>query len=160
MKRFLHIGPEPIDEPALVAQRTATGGIGAALYFSGMVRGMELDSAISGIDYEAFLAMATHQFHKLFDALEHRWPTVESVRLIHRTGWVRVGESSLWIEILSPHRGEGFAAGQWLIDEMKRVVPIWKRPQGAQPGRLAPPPITHPEPITAPHPPAPPATTP
>lgn len=137
MKRSLHIGPELIDEPALVAQRTASGGIGAALYFSGMVRGTENDSAISGIDYEAFIAMATHQFHKLFDELERRWPTLESVRLIHRIGLVRVGESSLWIEILSPHRGEGFAAGQWLIDEMKRVVPIWKRPLNGSPTAAA-----------------------
>ena len=93
-----------------------------------MVRGMENSAAIAGIDYEAFLAMATHQFQKLFDELERRWPSIESIRLLHRTGPVRVGESSLWIEILSPHRGESFAAGQWLIDEMKRVVPIWKRP--------------------------------
>jgi molybdopterin synthase catalytic subunit len=128
LKRSLHIGPEPIDESALVAARTASGGIGAALYFSGLVRGTEESSAIQGIDYEAFHAMASHQFHKLFDTLEQRWPMVESIRLVHRTGMVRVGESSLWLEILTPHRAEGFAAGQWVIDEMKRVVPIWKRP--------------------------------
>lgn len=113
--------------------------MGAALYFSGMVRGTEKDSAISGIEYEAFLAMATHQFQKLFDELERRWPCVESIRLIHRIGLVRVGESSLWIEILSPHRGEGFAAGQWIIDQMKQVVPIWKRPlPESQPGAAPP----------------------
>jgi len=41
---------------------------------------------------------------------------------------VRVNEPSLWVEIIGPHRGEALAACQWLIDEMKRVVPIWKKP--------------------------------
>ena len=53
---------------------------------------------------------------------------VESVRLVHRLGVVRVNEPSLWVEVIAPHRGEAFAACQWLIDEMKRVVPIWKKP--------------------------------
>jgi molybdopterin synthase catalytic subunit len=41
---------------------------------------------------------------------------------------VAVGEASLWIEVVSAHRGEAFSACQWVIDEMKRVVPIWKKP--------------------------------
>jgi molybdopterin synthase catalytic subunit len=41
---------------------------------------------------------------------------------------VPVNEPSLWVEVVAPHRGEAFAACQWLIDEMKRVVPIWKKP--------------------------------
>ena len=82
---------------------------------------------ISAIDYEAFGPMAERQFHLLFDEMEKRWP-LESVRLVHRLGMVRVNEASLWVEIVAPHRGEAFAAGQWLIDEMKRVVPIWKKP--------------------------------
>jgi molybdopterin synthase catalytic subunit len=56
------------------------------------------------------------------------------VRLVHRTGPVAAGETSLWLEIRSPHRAEAFAAGQWLIDEMKRVVPIWKRPMAPSGG--------------------------
>jgi molybdopterin synthase catalytic subunit len=74
--------------------------------------------------------MAEHQFHLLFDEMEKRWP-LESVRLVHRMGTVRVNEPSLWVEVIAPHRGEAFAACQWLIDEMKRAVPIWKRPQAS-----------------------------
>jgi molybdopterin synthase catalytic subunit len=70
--------------------------------------------------------MAEHQFHLLFDEMEKRWP-IESVRLLHRIGVVKAGEPSLWVEVIAPHRGESFAACQWLIDEMKRVVPIWKK---------------------------------
>jgi molybdopterin synthase catalytic subunit len=125
MKRQLTITNEPIDEAALLAQRKMSFGMGAAINFLGVVRDTESDEKISAIDYEAFSKMAAHQFHLLFDEMERRWP-IESVRLIHRIGVVKVGEPSLWVEIVAPHRGEAFAACQWLIDEMKRVVPIWK----------------------------------
>ena len=126
MKRSLLISPAPIDETALVAQRVMSGGMGAAVCFSGVVRGSESGVAITAIDYEAFVPMAERQFQLLFDEMEKRWP-IESVRLVHRLGVVRVNEASLWVEVIAPHRGEAFAACQWLIDEMKRVVPIWKK---------------------------------
>jgi molybdopterin synthase catalytic subunit len=128
MTTTLVISPDPIDEAALVAGRRASAGMGAAISFAGIVRGLESSSPISAIDYEAFQQMAEHQFGLLFQGVGERWPTVESIRLVHRTGVVRVGEASLWVEVVSPHRGEAFAACQWLIDEMKRVVPIWKKP--------------------------------
>ena len=127
MNRQLSLTTAPIDEPALVTARVMSPGMGAAVYFSGVVRGSEEGAAISAIDYESFGKMAEHQFQLLFDEMEKRWP-LESVRLVHRFGPVRVNEASLWLEIIAPHRGEAFAAGQWLIDEMKRVVPIWKKP--------------------------------
>jgi molybdopterin synthase catalytic subunit len=127
MKRSLLITSERIDEAALVRARAMSADMGAAVYFTGVVRGSEDEQPISAIDYEAFTQMAEHQFQLLFDEMEKRWP-VESVRLVHRIGVVRVNEPSLWVEVIAPHRGEAFAACQWLIDEMKRAVPIWKKP--------------------------------
>src|SRR5262245_53799617 len=127
MKRELTITAERISEATLVAQRTMSSGMGAAVYFAGVVRGIEGNEKITAIDYEAFQRMVEHQFNLLFDEMEKRWP-IESVRLVHRLGVVKVGEPSLWVEIVASHRGEAFAACQWLIDEMKRVVPIWKKP--------------------------------
>ncbi len=126
MKRQLTITNQPIDEAALLAERKMSSGMGAAIYFLGVVRDAEGAEKISAIDYEAFPKMVEHQFHLLFDEMEKRWP-IESVRLVHRVGVVKVGEPSLWVEIIAPHRAEAFAACQWLIDEMKRVVPIWKK---------------------------------
>src|ERR1043166_2894677 len=128
----LPITSEPIDEAALLRQRQMSDGMGAAIYFLGVVRGSEEGQAIRAIDYEAFQKMAEHQFNLLFDEMEKRWP-IESVRLVHRVGVVKVNEPSLWVEGVAPHRGEAFAACQWLIDEMKRVVPIWKKPLAAAP---------------------------
>lgn len=127
MKRELIITKEPIDESALVTQRRMSDGMGAAIYFAGVVRAAEGEQNIKAIDYEAFEAMARHQFEKIFDEVEKRWP-IETVRLVHRIGVVAVNEPSLWVEVVAPHRGEAFAACQWIIDEMKRVVPIWKKP--------------------------------
>src|SRR5947208_875997 len=128
MKRQLILTTEPIQEPALLGQRSLSSDMGAVIYFLGIVRGTEENNSISAIDYEAFHRMAEHQFNLLFDEMEKRWP-IESVRLVHRIGVVQVNEPSLWVEVVGPHRGEAFAASQWLIDEMKRVVPIWKRPR-------------------------------
>ena len=101
--------------------------MGAAVYFLGVVRGVEEGRAITALEYEAFQRMVEHQFNLVFDEMEKRWP-LESVRLVHRVGVVKVNEASLWVEVVAPHRGEAFAACQWLIDEMKRAVPIWKKP--------------------------------
>jgi molybdopterin synthase catalytic subunit len=127
MIRQLTITAAPIDEPALLSGRKMSNQMGAAIYFLGVVRDIEGNAAISAIEYETFQRMAEHQFKLLFDELEKRWP-IESVRLVHRVGVVKVNEPSLWVEVIAPHRGEAFAACQWLIDEMKRVVPIWKKP--------------------------------
>ena len=127
MKRELIITAEPINEGALLQLRSMSNGMGAVIYFLGVVRGDEEGAPISAIEYETFQRMAEHQFNLLFDQMQKRWP-VESIRLVHRIGLVKVNEPSLWVEVVAPHRGEAFAACQWLIDEMKRVVPIWKKP--------------------------------
>jgi len=127
MKRQLTITTEPINEATLIVQRTISHGMGAVVNFLGVVRGEEEGKTIFAIEYEAFEKMVTRQFNLLFDEMEKRWP-IESVRLVHRIGVVKVNEPSLWVEVVAPHRGEAFAACQWLIDEMKRVVPIWKKP--------------------------------
>ena len=134
MTRQLTITSEPIYEPALIAQRSISSSMGAVVCFLGVVRGAEEGSVISAIEYEAFGRMAEHQFNLLFDEMEKRWPA-ESVRLVHRLGLVKANEPSLWVEVVAPHRGEAFAACQWLIDEMKRVVPIWKKPIAKSGGR-------------------------
>jgi len=127
MTRHLSIVNAPIDEIALLSQRKMSSGMGAVIYFLGVVRESEGDERISAIEYEAFEKMVGHQFEIIFQEIEKRWP-IESIRVVHRVGIVKVNDPSLWVEVVAPHRGEAFAACQWLIDEMKRSVPIWKKP--------------------------------
>ena len=124
MKRELTLTHDPITESAPLM----SDGMGAVVTFHGVVRGTEDGEAITAIVYDANEEMALHQFGLIFDALEERWP-VESVRLIHRLGIVSVNEASLRVEVIAPHRAEAFEACQFLINEMKEKVPIWKRPR-------------------------------
>jgi molybdopterin synthase catalytic subunit len=133
MRRQLIITTDPIDEAVLQAQREISSGVGAAVYFLGIVRGTEADRPIIALEYEAFQRMVEHQMDLVFAEMEKRWP-VESLRLVHRVGIIKVGEPSLWVEVVAPHRGEAFGACQWLIDELKRVAPIWKKPVPADCG--------------------------
>ena len=127
MKKQITITPDAINESALLSQRTMSPGMGAVVYFVGVVRGTEGTADISALEYEAFQRMAEHQINLLFDEMARRWP-IESGRLVHRVGQVKVNDPSLWVEVIARHRGEAFAACQWLIDELKRSAPIWKQP--------------------------------
>ena len=127
MKAELTLSPNPIDEAALAKARSVTDGMGAVVTFAGVVRDREGEAAITGIDYESFDDMARRQFELIFAEIEQRWP-IESVRLAHRTGIVKVNEPSLWVEVVAAHRAEAFYACQFLIDQMKQRVPIWKKP--------------------------------
>ncbi len=127
MFRSLNITSDPIDEVSLLRERRLSLMCGAVLVFSGIVRAEEKGEPIAGIDYEVFRQMAEHQFNRLFDTMESNWP-IESVRLVHRVGRVHAGQASLWVELMAPHRQEALAAMEWLIAQMKQVVPIWKHP--------------------------------
>src|SRR5438552_222988 len=94
LKRQLTITHEPIDEAALLAGRKISSGMGAAIYFVGVVRESEDGANISAIDYEAFPKMVEHQFELIFQHIEKRWP-IESVRVVHRIGVVNVNDPSL-----------------------------------------------------------------
>ncbi|MCG3150234.1 MAG: hypothetical protein PCFJNLEI_03715 [Verrucomicrobiae bacterium] len=114
---------EITDQP-LTAEKF-TGDAGAVVIFWGVVRGQEAGQPISALDYSAYREMAEHQFRKLIAETKHRWP-LKQVRVVHRLGVVPVGEASLLVRVESRHRGEAFAAAQFLIDELKQKVPIWK----------------------------------
>lgn len=127
MKTALTLSPDPIDEAALAKARSISDDMGAVVTFSGVVRGREDEAAITSIDYESFDDMTKRQFELIFTEIEQRLP-IESIRLVHRTGIVQVNESSLWVEVVAAHRAEAFDACQYLIDQMKLRVPIWKKP--------------------------------
>ena len=78
------------------------------------------------LDYEAYEPMARAEMARLIAACRAQWP-VQNIVLWHRIGRVAVGEPSVLIAVSCPHRGEAFAACRFLIDELKKSVPIWKK---------------------------------
>jgi molybdopterin synthase catalytic subunit/molybdopterin converting factor small subunit len=112
------------DQP--IPAEPVTGHVGGVVVFWGIVRGREEGQPIAALEYTAYREMAEHQFRKLIVETKRRWPLLR-VRVIHRLGVIQVGEASLLVRVEAAHRGEAFAATQFLIDELKQKVPIWKR---------------------------------
>ncbi len=127
MQRKLTLTSEPLEAAKLSAGAARSGAAGAVVQFAGVVRGTEAGKPIRALKYECFREMAEHQFQLLFEQMEQRWP-IESVHVVHRLGEVAVNQVSLWVEVVAAHRQEAFAACEWLIEELKTTVPIWKKP--------------------------------
>jgi molybdopterin synthase catalytic subunit len=72
--------------------------------------------------------MAEHQFKRIAEQAVERFG-LKLVIVHHRIGFIAVGEPSLFLRVASAHRGEGFRASQWIVDELKKKVPIWKQPR-------------------------------
>jgi len=105
---------------------------GANVDFWGVVRRLEDDREISGIDYEAHEVMAHHQMAKIAEEARAQFG-LEKIILQHRIGFVPAGEASLFLRVTSAHRSAAFAGSQWIITELKKKVPIWKQPLFVRP---------------------------
>jgi molybdopterin synthase catalytic subunit len=113
---------------ALQAPSDSYCGSGAVVDFFGAVRPLEDGSEISGIDYEAHQAMASHQMEQIArNAVEHF--DLNGAIIHHRVGFVPAGEASVFVRTTSRNRAEAYRANQWIMDELKKSVPIWKRPK-------------------------------
>jgi molybdopterin synthase catalytic subunit len=122
----LLITEQPIDQARLIAERQVPRDCGAVVEFLGVVRDEEAGQPIAALEYEAYRQMAEFQFYKIMDETLKKFP-ISSLRVIHRLGVIRVGEPSLYVCAVAGHRGEAFAAAEYLIDRLKQVVPIWKK---------------------------------
>ncbi len=99
---------------------------GAVVDFWGIVRGSEEGREIDGIEYEAHREMAEHQLRGIAQQAIEKF-ALQLIVIHHRIGFITVGQSSLFMRVMSQHRAEAFRASQWVVDELKKKVPIWKR---------------------------------
>jgi molybdopterin synthase catalytic subunit len=116
---------EPIDRDALVAALQEPGD-GAVVVFDGIVRDNTRGRKTLYLDYEAYEEMAVNQMQKLAREAGERF-AIDRVGVVHRLGRLEIGESSIVIVVTSAHRGAAFDACRWLIDTLKRTVPVWKK---------------------------------
>ena len=115
------------ESPVRLPPRTHHPAAGAIVDFWGAVRMLEDGKEITGIEYEAHRPMAEHQIRKLGEAALDRFGLTKVI-IHHRVGFVPAGEPSIVVRVESPHRSAAFKASQWIMDELKRTVPIWKKP--------------------------------
>ena len=116
---------DPIDPQALL-QLVAGPANGALVLFLGVVREVNEGRAVTGIEYSAYEAMAARELEAIADEAATRF-SIADIAIEHRLGALSLEEASVGIAVAHPHRAEAYAASRWVIEELKRRVPIWKR---------------------------------
>jgi molybdopterin synthase catalytic subunit len=124
-KDFWEITTEPLDVGA-IARRIVLPECGATVTLDGYVRRFTKGRESLYLEYEAYQPMALKEMEKLI-AQAHEQFEIASIGIVHRLGKLEIGETSVVISVGSPHRRAGFAACEWLIVELKKTVPIWKK---------------------------------
>lgn len=109
-----------------VGESASDPGSGAVLTFSGTVRNNHRGREVVAIEYHVYESMAIKEMDRLESEIRERWSKT-SAHIVHRVGYLNVGETSVLIAVSSPHRAEGFAALRFAIDSLKERVPIWKK---------------------------------
>lgn len=124
-RALLRVQAEPlsVDEAlSAVADRSA----GGTCVFVGTVRDRSDAGDVTGLEYEAWDELAVQRLEELVDELFERWPIARAA-ILHRTGSLGIGESSVVIAVSAHHRAEAFEACRHAIERLKRDVPIWKK---------------------------------
>ena len=115
----------PIDVGQLVSD-VAAAGVGGTVVFVGTVRRSAEDGDVEAIEYTAYDEMAEAELERITAEAAAQWPQAR-MAVRHRLGLVPLGEASVVIVAAAPHRAEAYAASRFLIEEIKRRAPIWKK---------------------------------
>lgn len=124
-KRFepFDLSDAPLDTGSLAASLSDSGS-GAFVSFEGRVRDTNENRDVVGLEYEAYGRLSLKEGSAIVREAERG---VTAARCVHRVGRLRVGDVAVWIGVIAPHREEAFRACRFIIDEVKRRVPIWKK---------------------------------
>jgi molybdopterin synthase catalytic subunit len=119
------IAGEPVDTLAL-RRELQQPGCGGFCVFEGWVRDTNEGREVSGLDYEAYNELALSEGERIVDEAVTRFGIADA-RCVHRVGRLAVGDTAVWIGVVSPHRDEAFRACRYIIDQVKLRLPIWKK---------------------------------
>jgi molybdopterin synthase catalytic subunit len=122
---FFELTTEPIDV-GRVARRIVPTRAGATVTLDGYVREWTRGRRTLYLVYEAYAPMALRELERLGRQVHEQFD-ITHIGIVHRTGRLEIGETSVVISISAPHRRAAFAACEWAIKELKRTVPIWKK---------------------------------
>ena len=122
---MIQLVQDSIDNQAVI-ESVCSPDAGAVVLFLGTTRQFTDGRQTESLDYESYGEMAIRKLQQLEQEARERWSLIH-ITLVHRLGHLAPGEASVAIAVSSPHRQDAFTAGQWLIDTLKEVVPIWKK---------------------------------
>jgi molybdopterin synthase catalytic subunit len=115
----------PIDA-ASARMRSQSASTGAEVCFVGTVRPKRDEREVMHLEFEAYESMALKELHGIAETCGERWP-LEEILIVHRLGIVSAGEVAVVLWVFSNHRKEAFEASMFIMDELKKKVPIWKK---------------------------------
>ena len=115
----------PID-PSVILARVGSRRDGAVALFVGTVRNANDQRPVGGMEYEGYAEMAREQLAAIVSEAAARAGS-DRVAAVHRLGELAVGEVSVAIAVSTPHRAEAFEAARYVIEEVKKRLPVWKR---------------------------------
>lgn len=124
MRRLIRVTKSRLDSAAL-CRAVSSPKHGAVASFVGTVRAVHAGRRVRAVTYDCFTPLAEKELARIKAAAERRWPVLVGVE--HRIGRLRVGEASVAIAAGSGHRAEAFEACRFVIEEIKRRVPVWKK---------------------------------
>jgi len=122
---FFELTTDPIDITS-VARRVVPSECGATVTLDGYVRQFTKGRETLHLVYEAYEPMALKEMQKLVEQAKSQF-AIANIGILHRLGKLEIGETSVVISVAAPHRKPAFEACEWLIRELKRTVPIWKK---------------------------------
>jgi molybdopterin synthase catalytic subunit len=124
---WIQLHAQPIDVGP-VSQFVSDEHAGGIAMFLGTTRaqGGPQGASLVALDYQAYEEMAREKMNQLAVGARSTWP-IQRLAILHRTGRVALGETSVIIAVSTPHRAQAFEACRWLIDTLKAEVPIWKK---------------------------------
>jgi molybdopterin synthase catalytic subunit len=117
-----------------LALRAANPAVGALACFVGTVRDMNDGSSVSGMELEHYPGMTEKSIEAIVEAARQRWAVIDAL-VIHRIGPLRPTDQIVLVAVTSSHRGDAFAACEFVMDYLKTAAPFWKKestPQGAR----------------------------
>jgi len=122
---LIRVTPDELDTAEAI-QAVGSPAAGAINVFLGVVRDNNLGRKVQYLEYDAYPSMAEKVMRELAEAAKERFG-LEDCAVLHRTGRLEIGEASLLIAVACGHRAASFEAGHWLVNEVKKKVPVWKK---------------------------------
>jgi molybdopterin synthase catalytic subunit len=126
---MFRLSDKPLDASTLIYS-LASSSAGCCVTFEGWVRDNNESRQVTGMEYEAYSELALKEGEAILEEAGCKFD-ITAATCVHRTGSLKVGDVAVWIGVSAPHREDGFAACRYIIDEIKKRIPIWKKEQYA-----------------------------
>ncbi|WP_265768034.1 molybdenum cofactor biosynthesis protein MoaE [Fodinibius salsisoli] len=122
---MIKLTDQPIEVQEAINQASSDSA-GAIATFIGTVRNLTDGKRVEKLDFESYEKMALTELQNILDQAKEQWP-IQKAAVVHRTGELAISDIAVCIAVSSPHRAEAFEACRFIIDTLKKTVPIWKK---------------------------------